>query len=72
MYSVSPDVCLQLQVSPISAALLPWQLVKYIHMDKPVLALMHIWPCHVSRVKQGSLENVEVATLVFEACGHRS
>ena len=46
------------------------RVVKCIHMDKPVLALMHVWPCHayVSRVKQGSLENVEVATLVFEAC----
>jgi len=26
LYSVSPDVCLQLHVSPVSAALLPWQL----------------------------------------------
>ena len=26
LYSVSPDVCLQLHVSLISAALLPWQL----------------------------------------------
>ena len=25
------------------------RVVKCIHMDKPVLALMHVWPCHVSK-----------------------
>ena len=34
----------------------------------PVLALMHVLPCHVSKSEARSLENVEVATLVFEVC----
>ena len=44
------------------------RVVKCIYSEHAVLALMHVLPCHVSKSEARSLENVEVATLVFEAC----